>query len=152
MTQADCVHSTPRRTASKSNPTDQPTTRDDEFGMAWWNNLTERERGHWASLASTGRAVDAWDAFKRGTDQTPPIDQARRRFLAVATGASVASVGTLAVAAAMPAAAPYSAACAVDLAVELEACERRSKSALFWRHVNLHLRGLTPVADCPGSP
>jgi Family of unknown function (DUF5681) len=31
-------------------------------------------------------------------------------------------------------------------------CERRSKSALFWRHVNLHLRGLTPVADCPGSP
>ena len=31
-------------------------------------------------------------------------------------------------------------------------CERRSKSALFWRHVNVHLRGLTPVADCPGSP
>jgi hypothetical protein len=40
-----------------------------------------------------------------------PIDSRRRRFLAVAAGASV---GTLAVAAAMPAAVPYSAACAVD--------------------------------------
>jgi len=42
-----------------------------------------------------------------------PIDPNRRRFLTVAAGASVASVGTLAVAA-MPAAAPDSAACAVD--------------------------------------
>jgi hypothetical protein len=42
-----------------------------------------------------------------------PIDSTRRRFLTVAAGASVASVGSLA-AAAMPAAAPDSAACAVD--------------------------------------
>jgi hypothetical protein len=42
-----------------------------------------------------------------------PIDSKRRRFLAVAAGASLASVGTLAVAA-MPTAAPDSAACAVD--------------------------------------
>jgi len=52
-----------------------------------------------------------------GVHSTPPtntpIDTTRRRFLAVAVGASVASVGTLA-AAAMPIAAPYSAACAVD--------------------------------------
>jgi hypothetical protein len=42
-----------------------------------------------------------------------PIDTTRRHFLAVAAGASVASVGTLAVAA-MPTAAPDSPACAVD--------------------------------------
>ena len=42
-----------------------------------------------------------------------PIDSKRRRFLAVAAGASVASVGTLAVAA-MPTAAPDSLACTVD--------------------------------------
>jgi hypothetical protein len=42
-----------------------------------------------------------------------PIDTTRRRFLAVSAGASVASVGTLTVAA-MPGAAPDSTACAVD--------------------------------------
>jgi hypothetical protein len=42
-----------------------------------------------------------------------PIDTTRRRFLAVSAGASIASVGTLAVAA-MPAAAPGSPACVVD--------------------------------------
>jgi hypothetical protein len=43
-----------------------------------------------------------------------PIDTTRRRFLAAAAGASVASVGTLAVAAAMPTSAPDSPACTVD--------------------------------------
>jgi len=47
-----------------------------------------------------------------------PADPARRRFLTVAAGASVASVGTLAVAA-MPAAAPASVACAADPAFAL---------------------------------
>jgi hypothetical protein len=42
-----------------------------------------------------------------------PIDTTRRRFLAVSAGASVASVGTLAVAA-MPGVGPAIAACAVD--------------------------------------
>jgi hypothetical protein len=42
-----------------------------------------------------------------------PIDSKRRRFLAVAAGASVASVSTLAVAA-MPTAAPDSPACTID--------------------------------------
>jgi hypothetical protein len=35
------------------------------MGMAWWNNLTERERAYWAKLAGTGRAKDAWEVFKR---------------------------------------------------------------------------------------
>jgi hypothetical protein len=38
---------------------------DAELGMAWWNSLTERERAHWASLAGTGRVVDAWELFKK---------------------------------------------------------------------------------------
>jgi len=42
-----------------------------------------------------------------------PIDTTRRRFLTVAAGASIASVGTLAVAA-MPAASQASAACVID--------------------------------------
>jgi hypothetical protein len=115
MTRADSVHSTPRITASKSNPPDQPTTRADELGMSWWNSLSKQERGKWSAIAgNTGRPKDAWEAFRRGSmDQSPPVDPTRRRFLAVAAGASVASVGTLAVAAAMPAAATGR-ACAVD--------------------------------------
>lgn len=39
---------------------------DDEAGMAWWNALTEQERARWSAIAgNTGRAVDAWNAFKR---------------------------------------------------------------------------------------
>jgi hypothetical protein len=61
---------------------------------------------------------------KRGSaDQTPPVDQARRRFFAVAAGASVASVGTLAVAA-MPAAIdPAFALIAAHRAAEVAHCE-----------------------------
>ncbi len=40
-------------------------TKDDEIGMAWWNGLSERERTRWANLVGTGRAKDAWEAFKR---------------------------------------------------------------------------------------
>ncbi len=57
-----------------------------------------------------------------------PVDHARRRFLAVAAGASVASVSTLAVAA-MPAGAPASAACAVDPAFALIAAHRAAEVA-----------------------
>jgi hypothetical protein len=100
MTRADRVHSTPQMTASKTNPPDQPMTRDEELGIAWWNSLTKQERAKWSAIAgNTGRPKDAWEAFKRGSvDQTPPVDQTRRRFLTVAAGASVASVGTLAAA------------------------------------------------------
>jgi hypothetical protein len=51
-------------------PSDQgkppsPST-DDELGIAWWNALSEKERAYWMHLAGdTGRAVDAWRAFKR---------------------------------------------------------------------------------------
>ena len=57
-----------------------------------------------------------------------PIDTMRRRFLAVAAGASVASVGTLAVAA-MPATAPDIAACAADPAFALIAAHRAAEVA-----------------------
>jgi hypothetical protein len=59
-----------------------------------------------------------------------PIDSKRRRFLAVAAGASIASVGTLAVAAAMPAAAPDRGACAVDPIYA--AIERHRTAAIIW--------------------
>jgi hypothetical protein len=41
---------------------------DDEAGIAWWNALTERERAKWSAAAgNTGRAIDAWEAFKRAS-------------------------------------------------------------------------------------
>jgi hypothetical protein len=44
--------------------TDKPT-KDDELGMAWWNGMTDRERARWSAIAgNTGRAKDAWEAFK----------------------------------------------------------------------------------------
>lgn len=43
---------------------------DDEFGMAWWNALDERERAEWSRKAgNTGYAKDAWEAFKRASDE-----------------------------------------------------------------------------------
>jgi hypothetical protein len=51
----------------------QPMTKDDELGVAWWNALTKQERAKWSAIAgNTGRAKDAWEAFKRASvDQTP---------------------------------------------------------------------------------
>lgn len=41
---------------------------DDEAGIAWWNGLTEQERAKWSAIAGdTGRAKDAWEAFKRAS-------------------------------------------------------------------------------------
>jgi hypothetical protein len=49
---------------------------DDELGMAWWNALTEQERARWSREAgNTGRAVDAWQAFKRSED-LPQVSRA----------------------------------------------------------------------------
>ena len=57
MIEADRVHSTPR--------TDSSPSTDDLKGIAWWNALTEKARGYWMRIAgNTGRAVDAWVAFK----------------------------------------------------------------------------------------
>jgi len=45
---------------------------DDEAGMAWWNALTEQERAKWSAIAGdTGRAKDAWEAFKRSARMSP---------------------------------------------------------------------------------
>ena len=96
MTQADSVLSTPRITASKTNPPDQPMTRDDELGMAWWNSLTKQEREKWSAVAgNTGRVKDAWEAFKRGSGlelRGAPTEALAALF----AGASVVSVDTLA--------------------------------------------------------
>ena len=47
---------------------DKGRSGDDEAGMAWWNDITERERAKWSALAgNTGRAIDAWEAFKRAS-------------------------------------------------------------------------------------
>jgi len=38
---------------------------DDRTGMAWWNALTDAARRFWMQQAgNTGRAVDAWGAYK----------------------------------------------------------------------------------------
>lgn len=43
-------------------------TQDDELGIAWWNALSERDRARWSRKAgNTGRAKDAWEAFKRAS-------------------------------------------------------------------------------------
>jgi hypothetical protein len=51
-------------------------TRDDELGMTWWNHLDEAARRYWMARAgNTGRAKDAWEAFKtsqRGTEGPLP--------------------------------------------------------------------------------
>jgi hypothetical protein len=57
-----------------------------------------------------------------------PIDTTRRRFLTVAAGANVASVGALTVAA-MPADAPDRGACAVDTAFALIDAKRAADVA-----------------------
>ena len=45
---------------------------DDELGIAWWNSLTERERARWSEKAgNTGRAKDAWEAFKASPPPYP---------------------------------------------------------------------------------
>jgi hypothetical protein len=52
-----------------------PLHDDAETGMAWWNNLSDRERKRWMQRAgNTGRAADAWEAFKRGdTEDLPAV-------------------------------------------------------------------------------
>jgi hypothetical protein len=44
-------------------------TDDERDGMTWWNGLEETARGFWAKKAgNTGRAADAWAAYKRTRD------------------------------------------------------------------------------------
>lgn len=45
---------------------DRDSPSDGEAGMAWWNGLSDDERKQWAIRAgNTGRASDAWEAYKR---------------------------------------------------------------------------------------
>jgi hypothetical protein len=71
MAKATRVLSTPRRTASKTNPPDQaPMTPDDEIGMAWWNALTKQDRAKWSAIAgNTGWTKNAWEVFKAAEDE-----------------------------------------------------------------------------------
>jgi hypothetical protein len=69
MTQADSENITAMSGDSPARPY-IPT--DDEIGMAWWNALSERERERWSAVAgNTGRAKDAWEAFKRANLERP---------------------------------------------------------------------------------
>jgi hypothetical protein len=39
---------------------------DGQKGMEWWNGLSDDDRKQWAAKAgNTGRAADAWEAYKR---------------------------------------------------------------------------------------
>jgi hypothetical protein len=94
MIEADSVHSTPPLSSSSiqsqdsiirlcppgdrtdERPTgDAPSQSDDQLDMTWWNGLTKQERAKWSTIAgNTGRAKDAWEAFKRAReadDQLP---------------------------------------------------------------------------------
>jgi hypothetical protein len=64
-----------RRGQARQDGWPAPPTADDLIGMAWWNNLSKKDRRHWMRLAGdTGRAVDAWRAFKglRLTEKAGP--------------------------------------------------------------------------------
>ena len=45
--------------------TDLISLTDDNLGILWWNSLSDSERVRWSKAAgNTGRAKDAWEAFK----------------------------------------------------------------------------------------
>ena len=71
--------------------------RDAETGMAWWNDLTDEDRRFWMEVAgNTGVAVDAWEAFKRSTDQpmsdSDTIQQRMRWQIGQTTGLTTDAV------------------------------------------------------------
>lgn len=48
---------------------DREPTAAERAGIAWWNTLDEQARRFWLREAGqTGRAVDAWEAFKRARE------------------------------------------------------------------------------------
>jgi hypothetical protein len=45
---------------------DREPTEDESAGLQWWNRLDEHARCYWTERAgNTGRALDAWEAYKR---------------------------------------------------------------------------------------
>ena len=45
---------------------------DAQLGMAWFNALTEIERGFWLHKADTAVPADAWAFFKLSTSERAP--------------------------------------------------------------------------------
>ena len=60
-------------------------TADELAGMAWWNNMSERERGAALQLAKANTAAEAWDWQKSvlETGEGPDVRQVygRGRFM-----------------------------------------------------------------------
>jgi hypothetical protein len=66
---------------------DQKPTADDVLGMAWWNRLSKRDRARWSREAgNTGRAKDAWEAFKRQAEEAEAVRGSSRLALCVTRG------------------------------------------------------------------
>lgn len=43
---------------------EREATADEVAGMAWWNALSDDERGRWLRLADSAVPADAWERFK----------------------------------------------------------------------------------------
>lgn len=55
---------------------DREPTADERAGIAWWNALDEADRLQWMQQAGdTGRAADAWAAYKRAQATKPHDDK-----------------------------------------------------------------------------
>ncbi|MER9634263.1 hypothetical protein [Mesorhizobium sp. M0228] len=62
----DCVGTDAIGSVASPNSQDPAPTADEHAGMAWWNALDEDGRRDWMQQAgNTGRAADAWKAYKR---------------------------------------------------------------------------------------
>jgi len=46
-------------------------TKDEQAGMDWWNRISENLRAKWLTVLHSGRAVDAWEAYKQSA---APVD------------------------------------------------------------------------------
>lgn len=47
-------------------------TQEAEAGMAWYNALTEAERGHWHRVADSAVPEDAWKAYQQQAEEARP--------------------------------------------------------------------------------
>ncbi|MER9875249.1 hypothetical protein [Mesorhizobium sp. M0195] len=67
----DCVGTDAIGSVASRNSQDPAPTADEHAGMAWWNALDEGGRRDWMQQAgNTGRAADAWKAYKRACPNT----------------------------------------------------------------------------------
>jgi hypothetical protein len=61
--------------------TDREATPDELAGMAWWNGLSEAERGEWLRRAGSEVLADAWAAFRRRGQNEARLCPANERDL-----------------------------------------------------------------------